>query len=81
MTKLLIAAATALGIALAGMAPAMAQSSPTASYQVAQAAKKDEAPVKGKKKAKKKSAEKKAEGGEKKAAKKAKGKKKDATKT
>lgn len=77
MTKLLIATATALGIALAGMAPAMAaSSSPTTSYQVAQAPQKDEAPMKGKKKAKKKSAEKKADPAEKKTAKKAKGKKK-----
>lgn len=78
MKKLLIASATALAVAFAGMTPALAAStSPTAPYQVAQA-KSDPAPTKkGKKKATKKSAEKKAEGGEKKA-KKAKGKKKAA---
>ena len=72
MTKLLIAAATALGIALAGVAPAMAASTTTSgTYQVAQASTDAPKAKKGKKKAAKK-----AEGGEKKAAKKAKGKKK-----
>lgn len=71
MKKLLIASATALAVAFAGMPAMAASSSPTAPYQVAQA-KSDPAPAK---KGKKKAATKKAEGGEK-AKKKAKGKKK-----
>ena len=80
MKKLLIVAATALGVAFGGLAPVLAApaTSSTATYQVAQAAKKDEAPAKGKKTKKKGAGKKKAasDSGEPKAKKKAKGKKK-----
>jgi len=76
MKKLLIVTATALGVALGGMAPAFAApAQPTfdSQLQLAQA-KKDDAGTKGKKKmTKKKGAGKKTDGGEKKKAK-AKGK-------
>lgn len=76
MKKLLIVTATALGVALGGLAPAFAapaQPTTGTQFQLVQA-KKDEMPKK--KKGKKKAAAKKGEPGEKKA--KAKGKKKAA---